>query len=169
MCERYCTLPLFAALFLGPLPIRAQDREGEAIQEIRVDGLKRTRPAVVQELLSTYRGRHPETFDAGEVAALLIDTGIFEEILVGFCEGPDGAVMEIGLREKWSLIPLPIFAAGSDGIVAGAALIDANAFGLNDKLFAVGLVLPGGWMGSVAYVSPAAGSAGLGWSASAFY
>ncbi len=160
---------LFVALFLGPMPIRAQDREGGAIQEIRVDGLKRTRPAVVQELLSTYRGRHPETVDAGEVAALLIDTGIFEDIRVGFSQGPDGAIMEIGVREKWSLIPLPIFAAGSDGIVAGAALIDANAFGLNDKLFAVGLALPGGWMGSVAYVSPAAGSAGLGWSASAFY
>lgn len=139
------------------------------VADISVSGLTRTRPAVAKRFLEGSIGRDVASIRDEEVAAVLLDTGIFEEIELRFEERPEGALMAVSLREKWSIIPLPIFAAGSYGIVAGAALIDANAFGLNDKLFAVGLALPGGWMSSVAYVKTQARARALGWTASGFF
>lgn len=165
-------VPLCICLAAGlTAPLFAQGLESAApvVADISVSGLTRTRPAVARRLLEGFIGRDVASIREDEVAAVLLDTGIFEEIELRFEERPEGALMAVSLREKWSIIPLPIFAAGSDGVVAGAALIDANAFGLNDKLFAVGLALPGGWMGSVAYVKTPPRDRALGWTVSGFF
>lgn len=87
---------------------------------------------MVHRLLQGFIGRKVATIREEEVAAVLLDAGIFEDVSLRFEERAEGALMAVSLKEKWSIIPLPIFAAGSDGVVAGGALLDANAFGLND-------------------------------------
>ncbi|GAB1481894.1 hypothetical protein MASR2M78_07090 [Treponema sp.] len=110
---------------------------------------------MTDKLLSRYIGVSSTDIDEDEIAAILIETGIFENIRVSTLPLLGGTELSVTVDEKWSILPLPVFVAGSDGITAGAALIDANAFGLNDKIFAVALLLPSGWMTSIAYINVA--------------
>lgn len=161
---------LAATLCFGaPLALTAQEGNGPVITEISVSGLKRTRRSVPEKLLKRYIGVSVSALDTNAVIATLLDTGIFEDIRIDTRVEGEGAIMAVTVSEKWSLIPLPVFIAASEGITAGAAVIDANAFGLNDKIFAVGLFLPGGWMSSIAYVNVPANSSSLGWSSSVFF
>lgn len=146
-----------AASFLlaAAFPLAAH---GEPITAVRVEGLKRTRPAMVRRLLAEFEGVDAATLDKERVALVLLDTGLFEDVRVDANaeDGSGGRALQVTVSEKWSVIPVPAFAATADGITAGAAVIDANAFGLADTLVAVGLVLPTGWMASAAYVDSSA-------------
>ncbi len=141
------------------------------IQRIEVSGLRRTQNSVVQALLRSYRGEPASTFDPNAVAARLLETGIFEDIQVELRPdlGNGDYTLAVSVREKWTIIPVPIFAASSDGITAGAALIDANALGLNHKLFLLGLWIPDGWLSGLAYSTGSESSKKIGFSTSLFY
>jgi len=141
------------------------------ITRVSVEGLRRTKPGVTERLLRQFIGTPAADLDQAAVIAVLLDTGIFEDIQIETREDTDtdGTLMAVTLKEKWSFIPLPVFVAASDGITAGAAVIDANAFGLNDKIFSVGLILPAGWMTSIAYVNVPDTETSLKWSVSAFF
>lgn len=141
---------------------------GHTITAIRVNGLKRTREKVVQNLLADVLNARSDSLDRSGITARLLETGIFENIKLDVVPGVDGAVLSVSVDEKWSVIPVPVFVASSDGLTAGGAIIDANAFGLNDKLFLVGLMLPGGWMASGAWVDTPASRRGAGWTVSLF-
>lgn len=142
-----CSLPVFSTEE-GP-----SQESPERVAKIQVTGLKRTRQPVVDDLLRGYLGEQFSQDLSRRIVATLLDTGIFENIQVRRVgEVPDGAVLEVSLVEKWTILPLPMFSSDSEGITAGIALIDMNAFGMNDKLFASALIMPGGWTGSVAYI-----------------
>jgi len=156
----------------------AQEAMPPLISRISVLGLKRTRARVPEKLLSRFLGTSVSDLDEETVITILLETGIFEDIVVRTKEsevvsGEGGATikatLEVTVSEKWSIIPLPVFVASSDGITAGAGLIDANAFGLNDKIFAIGLFLPDGWMTSLAYVNVPNSERDLRWSISGFF
>jgi hypothetical protein len=122
------------------------------ITDIEVIGLKRTNPMVVKNVLKSYLGQDTERVKPDEITALLLSMGIFENIEVSFSEKETQTILIINLEEKWSIIPLPIAAVTSDGYVLGAGLFDANAFGLNHKLFSSAIALPDGAMGSLGYI-----------------
>ncbi len=130
------------------------------IRTIEVTGLRRTKEKTVTQLLERYIGSPAAELDKDEVSALLIRTGIFENVRAAAVPSEDGtsARLEVAVDEKWSIIPAPVFAVTSSGITAGAAFLDANAFGLNDKLLSVALKLPSGWMTSIAYTDESDGS-----------
>ena len=144
--------------------------EGKIVR-IEVSGLRRTQNSVVQALLRSYRGEPVSRLDPNSVAARLLETGIFEDIQVGLRpDQEDGDyTLAVSVREKWTIIPVPIFSASSDGITAGAALIDANAFGLNQKIFALGLWIPEGWLSGLAYSTGSDTSNKISFSSSFFY
>jgi len=151
MKERFVLSTALAAFLLVPAALFP---ESPKIASIRVDGLKRTNLRTVERLLSHFIGMPASEVDADDVSAILIGTGVFENVrAIAVSEG-DGARarLEVSLDEKWSIIPIPVFVATAKGITAGAAVIDANAFGNNDKLLAVGLILPTGWMASAAFI-----------------
>lgn len=158
---------LFLILFTPSL-LESQEKKNAPITEISVSGLRRTQERVIDDLLEEYKGIPSDELDKNAVIATLLNTGLFEDIEVSTNPNPEGATMAITLSEKWSILPLPVFVAGSSGITAGVAVIDSNSFGLNDKLFTVGLLLPGGWMVSAAYVNTPASAGTMGWSASLY-
>ena len=141
------------------------------ITRIEVSGLRRTQDSVVQALLRSYRGEVAGRVDPNAVAARLLETGIFEDIQVTLRpdRGDGDYTLVVAVREKWTIIPVPIFAASSDGITAGAALIDANALGLNHKLFLLGLWISDGWLSGIAYSTGSESSHKIGLSTSLFY
>ncbi|AEJ20539.1 hypothetical protein [Gracilinema caldarium] len=105
------------------------------ITDIEVQGLKRTNPIVVKNLLKAYINRDADKINTDEIIALLVATGIFENVTVSVKENTNQTVLFISLEEKWSIIPLPLVSIKSDSYVFGLGFFDANAFGLNHKLF----------------------------------
>ena len=124
------------------------------IGSISVTGLRRTKERTVTQLLERYLGTPASSLDESEVSAILIGTGIFENVRAAAVPSGDGktARLEVAVDEKWSILPIPVFAVTGNGLTAGAAFMDANAFGLNDKLMSIALLLPSGWMTSIAYM-----------------
>jgi outer membrane protein assembly factor BamA len=162
---------VFCLLVLLGQPSFAETSQAQAITSISIAGLKRTRKQVAERPLEKYIGTAAADLDTNEVTATLLEMGIFEEIKVETIPSKDGSgsVLSVTLRERWSIFPLPLFIATSEGITGGLALIDANAFGLNDKLYAVGMLFPGGWMSMLAYMSTPDTSDDWRWSLSGSY
>jgi hypothetical protein len=105
--------------------------------------------------------------DLNEVRAAVLDTGILDPLSVEIVEVEGGNILSIGVREKWAIFPVPVFFAGSGGMIAGAAFYDANAFGLNDKMAVMGVYQTNGWTVTTMYIHGPAGDWSAGWRASA--
>ena len=97
--------------------------------------------------------------------AAVLSTGILEPISVDL----NGEVLSVTIREKWAIFPIPVFVAGSDGVMGGLAFFDANAFGLNDKFFLAGFYHSNGWMASAGYVHASQGRWNPGWNGMASF
>jgi len=126
---------------------------GASVDEIRVIGLKRTRRSVVDGLLERYIGQEADDALPRRITATLLDTGIFEDIEVREIDTEaEKTTIEVTLKEKWTILPIPMFSSDSDGMTAGIAVIDMNAFGMTDKLFTQATIMPSGWSASAAYI-----------------
>jgi hypothetical protein len=113
--------------------------------------------------LLRFIGRDASRLDIDEVFSVILDMGIFEVVSIRITgAAPDGKVLEVEVKEKWAIFPIPVFLINSGEIQGGAALYDANAFGINDKMALAGIYGAGGWMAMALYISPPAGS-GFGW------
>jgi len=124
----------------------------KTVTKIEIQGLKRTNPIVVKNLLQAYINKDAEQIDTDEIIALLVATGIFENITVAFKENENQLVLFINLEEKWSIIPLPLVSIKSDSFMLGIGLFDANAFGLNHKLFSFASVSSTGPSVALGYI-----------------
>jgi hypothetical protein len=139
-----CIFFLFSGALLHAQPIIA----------VSVRGLKRTKPHVAEYPLQKFIGQDGMLLDFNEVHAAIIGTGILEPLSIGVEMTPDreGLILVVDAREKWSFFPLPMFLIDSGGnIQGGGALVDANAFGLNDAFAMTGIYGTSGWLASVFY------------------
>ncbi|MCL2066234.1 MAG: hypothetical protein FWG99_02065 [Treponema sp.] len=149
-------------LLLSVSFLRAQDidaAEGRYITGISIHGLKRTRLSTAERPLRKFIGIETEKLDTNEVWAAILDTGILEPISVEI----DDEILVIVIREKWSVFPVPVLMITTDDISGGAAIYDANAFGLNDKLFVAGIFFPDGWVVTSGYFHSPSDSRLPGW------
>ncbi|AEF85091.1 hypothetical protein TREPR_3388 [Treponema primitia ZAS-2] len=124
------------------------------ITAVSITGLKRTKLYVAEYPLKKYIGYDAATLDINQVTATIMNTGILEPVSIAINEAPDssGMILVVEVREKWAFFPIPVFFLDSDGgIRGGAALMDANAFGLNDKFIVAGLYGNSGWFATVIY------------------
>ncbi|MDR2021362.1 MAG: hypothetical protein LBQ14_11430 [Treponema sp.] len=148
-------LPLLFCLLIAGAAA-AQTVLSDEITAIAILGLKRTRPHVAEQHVKQFLGRDAASLDLKEVEGAVLETGILEPVSISIADDPEGGgrLLRIELREKWSLIPLPIFFAGTGGGLGGGAFfMDANAFGLNDKMVLGGLYRSGGWMVMAMYIN----------------
>jgi hypothetical protein len=126
----------------------------QAIAAVNVRGLKRTKPSVAEYPLQKFIGQDGMLLDFNEVYAAIMGTGILEPLSIGVEQAPDreSLILVVEVREKWAFFPIPVFFADSGGnIQGGGALMDANAFGLNDTFIAAGLYGTSGWLASLIY------------------
>jgi hypothetical protein len=135
------------------------------ISKITVYGLKRTKLYIVENALDKFLGADINTFNMDDVKAAILDTGILEVVTVDILPDANGngSTLAVTVSEKWTIFPLPFFAAGSNGIMAGGAFMNANAFGINDKLVAGGFYTSNGWMAMLAYFHAAVKDSFPGW------
>jgi hypothetical protein len=154
-------LILLCLLFFIISGLKAQDGEASGnnyITGLIISGLKRTKLSTAERPLKQFIGTEADLLDQNEVWAAVLNTGILEPLSVEIQDSEtEGKILAVTVKEKWSIFPVPVVMFGSEGFSAGAALFDANAFGLNDKFFLAGLYLSGGWLASVGYIHASPG------------
>jgi len=129
MIKKVTTLiPLITLIALG-------SSWASTIDEIEVEGLKRTKKQVILDTLTVEIGQEFTQETASKIEQELLKTGLFINIDSEFSQGPeDKGLLTISLEEKWTLIPLPIFTASSSGVSGGFFLIESNLLGLRKNL-----------------------------------
>ena len=136
------------------------------ITSISIAGLKKTRLSTAEQPLRKFIGTRAEEINSADVMAAVLATGILEPVSVEV----SGSVLSVTVAEKWSIIPIPVFFASSNGNIGGGlAFLEANAFGLNDKFFATGMYQSNGWLVSAGYVHSSLGGRSPGWTLSASF
>ena len=159
---------IFVFLFFLSVSLLQAQYENDAgedrISGLSISGLKRTKLSTVKRPLEKFIGLEVDKLDINEVLAAVINTGILEPISVEILAAVTGEkILTVQVREKWSIFPIPVVFVGTGGMSAGGAVYDANAFGLNDKLFLAGFYLSGGWLVTAGYIHASPGRRTPGW------
>jgi hypothetical protein len=143
---------------------------GGRISSVEISGLKKTKPYIARYPLEKFIGQDGETLDLNEVEAAVRNTGVLEPVAVELAgDGNGGLILQIRVREKWSIFPFPLISFNSGERNFGLFLGDTNAFGLRDQAFAGGAYGSGGWMAMAFYNYTPDRAGGLGWSAGFMY
>ena len=159
-------------------PVGAETPEirGNRVSGVAVIGLKRTKPHVAEQPLRKFIGMDADAVNTDDVYAAILATGILEPVEVFFADVPErdpegpGKILVAVVEEKWTFFPLPIIVAGSDTSNFGLAIMDSNAFGLNDKMILMGMYSPAGsWAATAMYMATPDRDRGIGWQVMAFY
>jgi hypothetical protein len=155
---------VFTAVAAGVYP-QAQAGEANRITAVSVSGLKRTKAHIIETPLAKYIGMDAGDVDANDVYAIVKSTGVLEPLSVEMPdnEGGAGKTLAVSVRDKWSIFPMPIVSVNSGGWSAGAALMDANAFGVKDTMMAVGMYGKGGILAMAMYINSPDGIGDIGW------
>jgi hypothetical protein len=131
------------------------DAEGDApIASIRVEGLRRTRPAVVEQWIDCKVGEPLSRCDLGEIYERLYRLAIFSDIDVALARGPKGVDVVIRVKEKWTLYPVPMLWYSPRTQLAGLLLVEANLLGYNKGLAIGGVYTNRGWYTLAGYNDP---------------
>ena len=161
-------IPLGAVVMLAPSLAAASDASDVAsaqaelvrahgdrpIAAIRTEGLRRTRPAVVQQWLTCAVRQPLSSCDLGKIHEQIHRLGIFSAIDVELNDRPEGVEIVFRLEEKWSLYPVPMLWYSPGTEIAGVILVEANLLGYNKGL-AIGAVDSNrGWYALAGYNDP---------------
>ena len=154
---------IFAASFAAA---QNGDEDEECyITALSISGLKRTKLSTAERPLLKFINLKADEVDPDDVKAAVLATGIMDPLSVE----TEGQVLSIEVREKWAIFPIPVVMAGSEGLIAGLAFFDANAFGLNDKLFLAGIYFVNGWAVTSGYIHSSPGGHVPGWNGMAAF
>lgn len=124
------------------------------ITAIRVEGLKRTRRAVVEQWIACPVGSPLSRCDLDEIYERLHRLAIFSKIAVTAEKGPNGAEIVVRLEEKWTLFPVPMLWYSPKTQLAGLILVEANLLGYNKGIAIGGVYSNRGWYTLAGYNDP---------------
>jgi hypothetical protein len=136
--------------------------------DISLSGLKRTNARVVEKKLNRFLGEEGELLDLNEVRALILETGVLEPLNITVAAGEEGSVLQVDVREKWALFPIPLVFLSSSRSQYGGAFVDFNAFGRLDNFFLVGMYSGDSWLAVGSYAHTPLSAKLPGWRASVF-
>ena len=136
---------------------------GEAITDIQIQGLRRTKPEVLLEKLEKFKGTDSSAFDKKKLEAELEKTQLFSLADAT----ASGSTLHITVEEKFSLLPIPFAYLSSDSWGGGLVVMDNNAFGIMDQAAAGGFITSSGWRVLAGYSHTQKKHSPFGWSVSA--
>jgi len=126
----------------------AKDVVSDEITSIAIHGLKRTKLRVIEHKFNKFLGRDSITLDLIEVEGAVQETEVLDLVSISVSDDLEngGKRLEITVSEKWSIIPLPLFFASSDGSIGGGGIfMDSNSFGLRHRTVIDGTYQNTGW------------------------
>ncbi len=141
-----------------PYPQNGVRTETALIGEIRFEGLQRTNPSVLLQAMDAAPGIAYTEEVREEIRRDLRSLGLFDRVRVE--PDPDmvsgnRAIIEVIVRERWTLVPLPLFSANSGGTSGGLFVIENNLLGYNKQLITGGAFGTAGFNGIMVYRDPA--------------
>src|SRR5438105_10768569 len=104
---------------------------GTLVERVDVDvgGIGHTRASAVRRLMSTHTGDALDAETLHRDLARLRATGILYDVEEHTVPGPDGARVELSLKDRWTLLPVFGLRRGGGRTAARIGLSDHNAFG----------------------------------------
>jgi len=124
------------------------------ITSIRIDGLRRTHPAVVQQWIECEVGQPLSGCDLPAIHRRIFRLGIFRTLDIELHEQPSGVEIVFRIEEKWTLYPVPILWYTPGTWVAGLMLVEGNLLGYNKGAALGGVYSNRGWYAIGGYVDP---------------
>jgi hypothetical protein len=150
-----------ADLFAGRLGINAgsplpQEIESGFLGSITISGLKKTREQTILSLIDLPSGTSMKEVDLSAMEQRLRRTDLFGDIDFYLKEQQPGVWdMEVEVKERISLIGLPVVAWSGGSLLIGTTIFEANFLGLRRIIVASGFYRFGeGAFGSVGYIDP---------------
>lgn len=128
------------------------------IAEIRFHGLKRTKPSVLRRAMDAAPGTPYTEEVREEIRRDLRRLGLFDRVQVEPDPSAvnDGqAVVNVTVRERWTLVPIPFFTTTSGGTSGGLFVIENNLLGYNKQLITGGAYGSAGFNALLVYNDPA--------------
>ena len=103
---------------------------GLTVQDIRILGLGRTSPGVVERELYIARGQLLREEDLTESIQRLWNTALFRDVRYQLTRAPEGGVVVwLAVGERWTTIPIVKFGGGGGSTYFIVGVYDPNAFG----------------------------------------
>lgn len=115
-----------------------QENSGKIITKINLLGLKKTKKSVVRDILEVSEGEKLSGFNEEVFSQDILKTGILQKPKIEYSLDGDKVVLDIHLKDKWTIIPGPIVLIGPDDQTYGALLYESNFLGLNKSLYVEG-------------------------------
>ena len=131
-----------------------QSHHDPLVKGVRVEGLERTRPVVVEQWLRCDVGRPLSSCNLPRIREWLYRLGIFTSVDVALTEQADGVEIIFRVDEKWTLYPIPIVWYSPGTQIAGLILVEANLFGYNKGVAIGGTYSNRGWYALAGYNDP---------------
>ncbi|MCL2479710.1 MAG: hypothetical protein FWF22_09415 [Treponema sp.] len=163
-----CMVPvLLFAVF--PQLLQPQETANHTITSVEINGLWRTKKYIAELPLQKFIGRDSTSLDLNEVNAAVRDTGILEPKSIELVQGDDGVTLLVTVIEKWTIIPIPIFAGDFNDYSMGMYLSDSNFLGIRDMAMLGGVFGTSGWLATAAYYHTPSQNDRPGWNAFFMY
>lgn len=112
----------------------------DTITEVEYKGLWRTKESYIKKQTGELTGKNFSELDTEELKEKILVGGQFSECEINYIETDEEAgLLEITLKEKLSIIPLPLFSWSDVGFTGGIILMDTNAFGMGNTFMTGGI------------------------------
>jgi hypothetical protein len=131
-----------------------QQHGDSRVRAVRIEGLKRTHPIVVEQWIHCSVGAPLSSCDLPRIREWLYRMGIFTTVDVLLTDQADGVEIVFRVDEKWTLYPIPILWYSAGTQLAGLLLVEANLFGYNKGVAIGGTYSNRGWYALAGYNDP---------------
>ncbi|MCR5288680.1 MAG: hypothetical protein K6E51_01665 [Treponema sp.] len=112
----------------------------DKVTEVAYKGLWRTKESYMNKITGDLEGKNFSELNVEELKEKILVGGQFSECEITYIEkGEDSGTLEISVKEKLSVIPLPLFSWSDKDFTGGLILMDTNAFGLGNTFMTGGI------------------------------
>lgn len=125
------------------------------VSDIQVHGNARTERDVIVRALGVRPGDHVSDAGLRELRQHLLNLRLFQEVEIARRPAEGGVVLEVSVKERWTLIPIPIAGASAGTFRAGLAVLESNLLGRQKLLVVSALYSSRGSTAFVMYRDPA--------------
>ncbi len=145
---------LRSVLLAAAIALTSPARAGDTISAIDVQGNTRTAREVVVGALGVRPGDPIDDESLPVLRQRVLNLRLFHEVEIATRRSDAGLVLSVSVKERWTLIPLPIFGASGGATQAGLAIIETNLLGRHKLLAISGIYSSRGQSGFLYYRDP---------------
>lgn len=106
------------------------------LKDINIINLKRTKDKTILEIIGLEKGSLVDESIVEDVEQKLLSAGIFQKDIIVYLDEISKleAILNIEVKDKWTLIPIPFGYVSTEDWLVGAVFFDSNLAGLNQVL-----------------------------------